>query len=119
MNKETLMQNSWREVCLKNRGAPLEAGESFEMGFSAAFNIFSLTKSFHRDILLYAFRYALGRMSYSTSIMQDAIKDVWLEISENDRRLIKKEIKEYKEQYGKIGMDCDEVGWMNLLELED
>lgn len=118
VNKEQLMQNSWQELCQENRGEPTSSGEAFEEGFNAAFNIFSLT-DFHRDILIYAFRYALGRMSYSTSIMQDAIKDLWLEISESDRRIIKRDIKEYKEQYGKIGMDCDEVGWMDLLELED
>ena len=84
------------------------------------FKFSDIDSGFHRDILIYAFRYALGRMSYSPSIMQDAIRSAWPTLHEADRRLIKREIREHKESCGSIGMkNVDEPGWMSLLELDD
>jgi len=118
------LKEAWNEhkdaVCDGPWGPSGDFRGGFEAGKDTNKNIFNLvSKGDHSDIFIYAFRYTLGRMTYATRTMQDAIKVVWPELSRHDKKLIKKEIKEHKRLHGKIGMDCDEVGWMALLELED
>lgn len=50
------------------------------------------TDQFDRDILIYAFRYALGRRSYAVGIVIDELKRNWKDFPEHDRKLIKREI---------------------------
>lgn len=69
-----------------------------------------------RDILIFAFRYALGRMSCAPYTVVNAIKSNIKNISDNDIRLYIKEIQEC-ENYG---MDFDKEYWLNLKKyLED
>ncbi len=70
-----------------------------------------------RDVLIYAFRYALGRATYSTSTMSRLIYKNWGVLSEHDKRLFQREIQEAfdLEQYG---MECDKASWQIILDLE-
>lgn len=52
----------------------------------------------NREIFIFAFRYALGRMSHSSYIVTEAIKDNIEKISDNDIKLYIREIKEYEER---------------------
>ena len=69
-----------------------------------------------RDILIYAFRYALGRMSYSVSIVRDEIARNWSQLSEGDRKLYHREIREAISN-NRAGMECDIRTWSTILML--
>ena len=69
-----------------------------------------------RLILIAAFRYALGRMTYMPSVVAGAIESCWPELTEHDRRLFKNEINEAIE-WGHVGMQCDAATWGRILEL--
>lgn len=78
----------------------------------------SIPQSDVRCVLIYAFRYALGRQTYSTSTMQNIINSNWNALSTADRRLIQREIKEHKEQFGSVGdKNIDQPGWDRILSL--
>jgi len=102
----------------------------FIAGFNAAKeshkNIFNLVRwGDHRDILIYAFRYAICRTSHSKDTLQNAIKAAWPELSRNDRRHIKIEIKEHHDDMEVDSLEKrghvqgDSSGWKALLKLED
>lgn len=61
-----------------------------------------------RNILIYSFRYALGRKSYSPGIVIDNIKKNIDKISSNDIELYIKEI----DEYSGYGLDFDKNMWM-------
>lgn len=63
-------------------------------------------------ILLFAFRYALRRMSYAPSMVANTIKENIGNMPSNDLRLIVKEIEE-NEYYG---TDFDKSTWFSLKE---
>lgn len=71
------------------------------------------------NLLVYSFRYALGRMTYEVNDVATAIikhKDV---LHPHTRELIKKEIREAVEN-GEAGMECDVEEWSNVYaELTD
>ena len=69
-----------------------------------------------RDVLIYAFRYALGRSSYSTSTIADLIIANWGVLSEGDKSLYKREIQEAIDE-SRYGMDMDKVNWERILTL--
>ena len=70
-----------------------------------------------RDILIYAFRYALGRMTYAVHTVSEIIIRDWDTFSEFDKSLFKKEIKEAI-RMDCIGMKMDRKQWSKILELE-
>lgn len=49
-------------------------------------------------ILIYALRYALGRLSYAVDDVIDSIKDNWQNLGDNSKRIIYKDIKNYLNQ---------------------
>jgi hypothetical protein len=63
-----------------------------------------------REILLFAFRYSLGRMSYAPAVITDNIKLNINNISTEDIEVYIKEINEY-ENYG---MEMDRQHWLNF-----
>ena len=65
-----------------------------------------------RDILIFAFRYSLGRMSYAPYKVVDTIKSNIKNISTDDIKLYIKEIKECQN----FGMDFDKSIWLDFLE---
>lgn len=67
-----------------------------------------------REILIYAFRYALGRSSYSVSTVSKIILDNWDIISESDKKLFNREILEAQET-NNIGMEMDARSWMKIV----
>jgi hypothetical protein len=71
-----------------------------------------------RDILFYAFRYSLGRMTFAPIIVMENIKANIDNISTDDIKVYIKEIKE-RENFG-YGMECDKRDWLNFVSyLED
>lgn len=70
-----------------------------------------------RDILIYAFRYTLGRMTYAPYTIITVLKQCWGELSDADKRLYQREIREAIE-LNKAGMDCDVQAWSEILKLE-
>ena len=63
----------------------------------------------HEAIMFYAFRYALGRMTYATSDVRSYLENNWNELNINTRKLIHKEIKE--------AINNDVASWKKLLSL--
>ncbi len=69
-----------------------------------------------RLILIAAFRYACGRCSYMPSVVAGVLKQHWIDLTEHDRKLIQREIREAIDR-GHAGHDCDVRTWEELLEL--
>jgi len=66
-----------------------------------------------REVLIYAFRYTLGRSTYATGIMQDVLRSEWNRMSLPDQQLIKREINEAPS----LGMEeVDAPGWKAILD---
>lgn len=63
-----------------------------------------------RNIIIYAFRYALGRQSYAPSIVTDTIKNNIESISEDDISLFIREINECSD----YGMNIDKEHWYSF-----
>lgn len=70
-----------------------------------------------RDVLIYAFRYALGRSTYSTSTMSDLIAVNWPTLAKHDRELFQREIQEAIDM-GYHGMEMDKQAWERVLKLD-
>ena len=68
--------------------------------------------------LLFAFRYALGRMSTAPSYVVRDLKRNWNNFDETHKKLIKEEIKEAMKE-NRAGMSCDIENWNEILKLED
>ena len=75
----------------------------------------NINESEQRDIILYAFRYALGRMTYSVSTMVDVLDRNWAVLSKSDKELIQREIR-FAISNECIGMKCDKEQWQKLLD---
>jgi len=67
------------------------------------------------DMVFYAFRYCLGRMTYSVSTCVDYILKHWSELSEKTRGQMVKEINEAIAQ-NMAGMDMDIEQWKKIVE---
>lgn len=86
-----------------------------------------ITDEFDRDILCYAFRYALGRQSYAVGIVIDELRRNWDDLTPFDRKLIKKEIDDrvdwwyaYPDDNGQPTMPLDIIdSWKQLLGWSD
>lgn len=65
-----------------------------------------------REILFFAFRYALGRMSYAPSTVTDNIKANINNVSTSDIEAYIKEIKEHTN----YGMEMDKTHWLNFVK---
>lgn len=72
-----------------------------------------------RELLVYAFRYALGRSRYSTLSVQEVLRAAWPELSMSDRMLYQREIREREAMgEGAMGMEIDKRRWLELLKME-
>lgn len=71
------------------------------------------------DILIYAFRYALGRRTYAVGTVVDIIMDNWGELPANTIELIVREIREHLAIYGNLGMECDKAQWFRIIDKYD
>jgi len=70
------------------------------------------------EILFYAFRYALGRMTYAVGDVSDCLIENWDRLSKNMKMHIIDEIKEAVRK-GEAGMDMDKTRWNAVLLLEE
>lgn len=70
-----------------------------------------------RDVLIYAFRYALGRATYAPQTVVAVLKRAWPDLSDADRRLYQREIRDALEA-GNAGHRCDQAAWESILELD-
>jgi len=68
------------------------------------------------DIIFYAFRYALGRMTYSVNDVATCIIENWNLLTKNTKDLIIKEIKQAITE-NRAGMECDINRWKDVLKL--
>ena len=75
------------------------------------------------EIVFYAFRYCLGRMSYAVSSFCNYATANIRKIGRHELELMDKEITEAqewddardkKEFHGRLGMDCDRRDWLKL-----
>lgn len=86
-------------------------------------------KNFGRDdlMVLAAFRYCLGRMTYIVSDCADWLIEQWPNINEGTRRVIQQELEEafvndnndrkINESYRALGSDCDREQWERVRKL--
>ena len=75
-------------------------------------------KGYDRDVFIYMFRYCLSRKSYSVGTAVELIQSNWNILSDFDRKLIKKEIKEHFDLYSEAEKyDMDRTAWNVILEL--
>lgn len=65
-------------------------------------------------MVLCAFRYCLGRMTYAPGMCVDYLIEHWQFIDEQDQKLILKETREAI-RHKQAGMDCDIIEWERLL----
>lgn len=70
------------------------------------------TDEFDRDILIYAFRYALGRRSYAVGIVIDELKRNWKDFPEHDRKLIKREIRDAVGYWESVSQEIPGIPYM-------
>lgn len=69
------------------------------------------------EIIMYAFRYALGRRTYSVKDVSDCIIDNWHRLQDKYKERIIEEI-EVAIQKNQAGDDCDVDRWKAVLLLE-
>ena len=78
-----------------------------------------IPKDLEADILFWAFRYALGRQTYSVSDVTQSIAHAWMKLSPQKRAMFKREIRE-AEKEGRLGnASIDAPSWLAILELPD
>jgi len=68
------------------------------------------------DVIVYAFRYALGRTTFASMVMAETLASVWSELSPKTRSLIRREIIDAISA-GHAGQDCDVASWREVLAL--
>jgi hypothetical protein len=68
-------------------------------------------------ILMYAFRYALGRKTGAPSTISTEISRNIAQFKPWELKQIVKEILEHEEYFGDLGDDCDKEEWRNLINL--
>jgi len=72
----------------------------------------------NEDMIMYAFRYALGRKTYATSTVSDYLIEFWHRFKTHTKVQIIKEIEEAIEE-GEAGMQCDIDRWKKVLLLKE
>lgn len=70
-------------------------------------------------VLSCAFRYALGRMTYVVPAVCAELKRNYNQLSVNTKKRIAKEIQEYQNEHGEVGMDMDNDEWNKVKWLFD
>lgn len=72
----------------------------------------------NEEMVMYAFRYALGRNTYAVSTVSDYLIQFWHRFKPHTREQIIKEIEEAIER-NEAGMSYDVVRWKSILLLEN
>ena len=76
-----------------------------------------IPEKYQRDILIYAFRYTLGRATFAPHTIVEILRLRWDMISEADQRLYQREIIDAI-RHDMAGMDCDKKAWLSILDLK-
>jgi len=71
---------------------------------------------FDDDMVLYAFRYCLGRKTYVVSDMVEKIADIWHLLQANTKHVIKEDIRKAI-KYNQAGHAIDVEQWEKILNL--
>ena len=75
------------------------------------------------DLIIYAFRYCLGRQDYCAKLVTEQLSSVWQDLDTAQRSLIKREIKRTDIVWGfeiKLGLIvANRHEWLKILELPD
>lgn len=66
------------------------------------------------ELAMCAVRYALGRMTYVSFSVPNAIMKYKWSVTTKALHVMLRDIREYREVHGKIGMDCDNESWRNF-----
>lgn len=75
-------------------------------------------KGYERDVFIYMFRYCLTRRSYAVGTATEIIQLNWNILSDFDKKLIQKEIKEHFNLYSPAEKySMDKTAWNVILEL--
>ena len=75
-------------------------------------------KGYDRDVFIYMFRYCLSRKSYVVGTAIEIIQANWSILSDFDKKLIHKEIREHFELHTPAEKyDMDKIAWNTILEL--
>ena len=74
-----------------------------------------LDSQFDRDVIIYAFRYALTRNSYAPSLMQDKLDEIWSQLEDWDKDQI---LREAKESRYSVNQDVEWGNWARKKERE-
>ena len=72
----------------------------------------------NENIIMYAFRYSLGRKTYSVQEVVEVIIGNWSRFKPHTREQIIKEIEDAIER-NEVGMECDVNEWKSILLLEE
>jgi len=70
------------------------------------------------NIIMYAFRYALGRKTYSVSEVSELLINNWHRFKSHTKEQIIREIETAIER-NEAGMECDVNAWKSVLLLEE
>lgn len=73
-----------------------------------------IAKQDQREMLIYAFRYALGRQSYAVQTVGDCIKSALIHMADSDKGLYEREI-EFAIARGRAGSEMDVAQWRSVL----
>lgn len=65
-----------------------------------------------REMIIFAFRYSIGRMTFAPTIVVDNVKNNIDKITKEDMELMVREINEAKQ----LGMRCDVAVWTSFKE---
>lgn len=69
------------------------------------------------ELAMCAVRYALGRMTYVSHSVPEAITKNMHLMTDNALHVIIRDIERYKTHHDQIGMKCDDESWMRLTEV--
>ncbi len=72
----------------------------------------------NEEMVMYSFRYALGRKTYAVSTVSDYLIENWHRFKDHTKEQMIKEIEEAIKR-GEAGMECDVDSWKRILLLEE
>ena len=78
-----------------------------------------LDKQFDRDVIIYAYRYTLGRHSYAPGLMRDKLDEIWDQLSDGDKNLIIHEAEDHircEIEFGDDTFKHDYLGWKDWVD---
>ena len=76
----------------------------------------SWQKTNWENVIVYAFRYALGRKTYASLEMSGLILSEWANFSKFTKSKIVHEIEEYRLANGLAGMEVDDREWQKIID---